>query len=115
MILDKDTMFANDLAYNGSPSVVDLGSVKPARGGEFQIFVTGSSDLAGVTGITITDGATSAAADAFASHTATLAGKTIKFTVPSDIARYMKVALAGTPSAGSWSAGVVLPGVQTNT
>lgn len=113
MILDKNNMFADDLAYNGSPTVVDLQAVRPGPGEPVKIWVQGSSTLAGVTGITITDGATNTAGDAFITWTCTLAGKILEFELPSDVARYVKLALAGSPSAGTWSAGVTLAGVQS--
>lgn len=114
MILDALTLFADNLAYNGTPVVVDLETVNAGPGNPLTVFVTGSPDLAGATGIAITDGATNAAADALITHTATLAGKTLQFELPSDVGRYVKVALQGTPSAGTWTAGIVLPGIQTN-
>jgi len=114
MILDKNAMFADGLAYNGTPTVIDLGSVRPGPGRPIKVFVQGSSTLAGATGVVVTDGATDTAGDALITHIATLAGKIVEFELPSDTARYVKVALAGSPSAGSWSAGIVLPGVQTN-
>jgi hypothetical protein len=113
MILDKNTMFADGLAHNGTPTVIDMESVRPGPGTPIKIFVQGSSTLAGCTGVVITDGATDAAADAHTSHTCTLAGKTIELELPSDIARYVKLDLIGTTTAGTWSAGVVLPGIQT--
>ena len=114
MILDALTLFADNLDYDGTPAVVDLETVKAGPGNPLTVFVTGSPDLTGATGIVITDGATSAASDNLITHTATLAGKTLQFELPSDVGRYVKVALAGTPSDGTWSAGVVLPGIQTN-
>ncbi len=114
MILDALTLFADNLDYDGTPAVVDLETVKAGPGNPLTVFVTGSPDLTGATGIVITDGATSAASDNFITHTATLAGKTLQFELPSDVGRYVKVALAGTPSDGTWSAGIVLPGIQTN-
>lgn len=115
MILDALTLFANNLAYNGTPVVVDLETVKAGPGNPLTVFVTGSPDLTGATGIVITDGATSAAAtNALIAHTATLAGKTLQFELPSDVGQYVKVALQGSPTKGTWSAGIVLPGIQTN-
>lgn len=114
MILDALTLFADNLDYDGTPAVVDLETVKAGPGNPLTVFVTGSPDLTGATGIVITDGATDAASDNLITHTATLAGKTLQFELPSDVGRYVKVALAGTPSDGTWSAGIVLPGIQTN-
>lgn len=112
MILDYNTMFANDLAYNGTPTVLDLGSLKPGPGQPLRIFVQGSSNLAGATGVTITDGTTTAAATALITHTCTLAGKIVYIDLPTDIDQYVKVSLAGSPTAGTWNAGLVM-GDQT--
>lgn len=114
MFLDKNNMFADDLAYNGSSTVIDLQAVGAGKGEPVKFWFQGSSNLAGATGITITDGTTVAAADAFITWTATLAGKILEFTLPSDVSRYVKLALAGSPSAGTWSAGITLNGVQTS-
>lgn len=113
MIIDKNNMFADDLAYDGTPTVVDLQAVGAGKGESVKIWVQGSSTLADATGITITDGATSSAADAHITWTCTLAGKILEFTLPSDVARYVTLALAGSPSAGTWSAGITLEGVQS--
>lgn len=114
MILDQSTMIADDLAHDGTPTVLDLETTKPGPGGIVKMFIQGSTTLAGCTGYVITDGATSAAADAHATVTATLAGTLIEFALPSDIARYVKVDLVGTTTAGTWNCGLVMPGNQTN-
>ena len=114
MILDALTLFADNLAYNGTPVAVDLETAKAGPGNPITVFVTGSPDLAGATGIRITEGATDAAAGSLITHTADLAGKTLQFGLPLDVGRYVKVALLGSPSKGTWSAGIVLPGIQTN-
>jgi len=115
MILDKDMLIADDLAHNGTPTAIDLGAVRPGPGQPIKMFVRTSATMAGATGIVITDGATSAAADAHSTITMSLNGGAIEeFELPSDISRYVKVSLAGTTTAGTWSCGVVLPGVQTN-
>ena len=115
MILDNDTMIADGLAHDGTPTVIDLGPTRPGPGNPIKLFVSGSADLAGATGLVITDGTTVTAADALITHTATLAGVTIEIELPSDVAQYVQADLVGTTSAGTWSCGVVLPGVQTNT
>ena len=115
MILDKNTLFADDLAYNGTPTVIDLQAIGAGKGEKLKIFVQGSSDLATCTGVAITDGATNSASDALLTYVCTLAGKTVEIDLPSDVARYVKVALTtGTSlTAGTWTAGIILPGVQT--
>ena len=114
MILDKTMMFADALAYNGTPTVLDLGSIKKGPGEPLKVFISGSPTLAGATGFVISDGPTAAAGNALITEMGTLAGKTIEIQLPSDVDRYVKVVLAGTVTAGTWSAGIVLPGVQTN-
>ena len=116
MIFDNETMFADDLAYGGSPSVVDMGMTYPGPGRKIRIYVQGNGSLAGATGLTITDGATNSASDSLMSITASAAelNAGIVFTLPNTHARYVKIVLAGTPSAGAWTAGVVLDDEQTN-
>ena len=115
MIYDNETMFASALAHDGTPTVVDMGSTKPGPGRPITVFVQGN-DLAGATGLTITDGATDTAADALTTITASAAelNAGLQFELPSTTARYVKVALAGSTSAGTWTAGVVLDRGQTN-
>ena len=115
MILDKSTMLADDLAYNGTPTVLDLQAVRAGKGEPIRLWAQGSSDLATVTGLTIVDGATSSPSDALMTYVCTLAGKIVEFELPSDVARYVKVTLTGSSiTAGTWSCGVVVRGgVQT--
>ena len=114
MILDNETLFANGLAHDGTAEVIDLGVPRPGPGNPIKIFIQGSSDLAACTGFTVTDGATVSAADALVTQVATLAGVLVEFELPSDVARYVTMDLTGTTSAGTWTAGIVLPGNQTN-
>ena len=113
MILDKATLFADDLAYNGTPEVIDLGNTTPGPGKPLKVFIQGSSTLAGCDGFKLVDGTTSSPADDLLEITANPAGKTIEFDVPSECNRYLTIALVGTVTAGSFSAGIVLEGVQT--
>lgn len=114
MILDNSLAIATNLAYNGTSTVLDLDRAGVGKGEPVRLFVQGSADLTGATGITVTDGATSAAADALMSRTMTLAGQTHEVILPQDTNRFLKVVLAGSPSAGSWSCGVVAQPVQSN-
>jgi len=113
MILDNETMFADKLAFGSPPTVLDMGSIRPGPGEPLKIFVQGSADFAGATGIVITDGTTVAAADPLVTHVCDLTGKLVEFELPSDTAQFVGVALTGTPSAGTWTCGVTLPGNQT--
>lgn len=114
MIIDKSLMIADGLAYNGAPTVINLGKPKMGKGEPITLMVMGSANLAGCTGITITDGATVAAADAHETQVLTLAGQTHRITLRNDVNQYVKVALAGSVTAGTWSCGVVAGAVQTN-
>ena len=115
MILDNTLMIADDLAHNGTPTVIDLQTAGAAKGEPIRLFVQGSANLAACTGFVVTDGATTAAADTLDSVTCDLAGNTVEYFVPFTAARYLKVDLIGTTSAGTWSCGVTLAPVQSNT
>lgn len=114
MMLDNTLKIADNLAFGSASTVIDLGEAKTGRGEPIRLVVSGSASLAGATGITITDGATNAAADALATKICTLAGQTHEFILPSDVNRYLKVVLAGAPSAGTWNCFVVAEPVQSN-
>ena len=115
MILDKEVLFADALAHDGSPEEIDLGSVRPGPGKPIKGFITGSADLAGCTGFSILDADVSPADEAVLDITDDPAGQTIEFELPSNILQFVTIALAGTTSAGSFTAGLVLCGNQTNT
>jgi hypothetical protein len=110
MILDNTLLAADDLAYNGTPTVLDLGSTGKGKGTPIKCFAIGSSALAGSTGVTVTDGATSTAADALTTVTATNAEmiRGIEFELPAHVNRYVKISLTAGSTAGTWSAGIVL-------
>ena len=115
MYLDYTLMIANALAYNGTPAVIDLRKAGIGPGEKVRMIIIGSSDLAGATGYTVTDGTTNAASTAHSSHTCTLAGKAIEFVLNQDVSQYVKVALQGSPSAGTWTCGVIgIGNAQTN-
>jgi hypothetical protein len=115
MILDKDMLFADSLAHNGTPTVLDLGNADVGPGNPIRCFFTTETTLTGCTGLIITDGATSAAADDLMTLDDPLSAVgTIEFTLPSKTQRYVKIDLEGSTSAGTYSCGVVLPGVQTS-
>ena len=112
MILDKECMVADDLAYNGTADTLDTERVSPGPGQPIKMFVQGSG-LSGATGLTITD---SADGSTFAAHSTIVAdfvSGLVEFELRSDVARYVKFALTGTVTAGTWNCGVVLPGNQT--
>lgn len=116
MILDKDMLWADDLAYNGTVEILDLGSVRPGPGEKLKCFITGTA-LAGVTGVTVAHGDTSSSLATLVTLAFTAAminGGPIEFELPSNIKRYVRLNLAGTVTAGTWTAGIVMEGVQTN-
>lgn len=114
MIMDKEVLFADGLAYDGSPGEIDLESIRPGPGEPIKCFISGSADLAGCTGFSILDAAVSPADEAVLDITDNPVGKVIEFDLPSNILRFVTIALVGTVTAGSFSAGIVLPGNQTN-
>ena len=117
MILDKEVMYADELAYDGVPEEIDLGAVNPGPGQPIKIFVQGSADLADCTGFNVLDSATATADTVAMTVVADLIGKIVEVELPSHIKQFTTIALtSGTAvSAGSFSAGIVMPGVQTNT
>lgn len=112
MILDNDLLAADDLAWDGTPTVLDLQAVGIGPGEPVTIFAQGSATF-DPAGLTITDGTTDTAATAFLIWACTLAGKVLHLTLPSDVARYIKISATAGGSAGTWTAGIVLPGVQS--
>jgi hypothetical protein len=114
MILDNSLMVADGLAHDGTPTVIDLGNAEAGPGEPITMFVQGSATLAGCTGFVVTDGSTDTAADALFTHTGSIVGTPIIFRIPSDVARYVKVDLVGTTTAGTWDCGVIVSNGQTN-
>ena len=109
MLLDNDLLFADDLAYGGTPTVLDLGNAGAGKGKPVKCFFTTHTALTGCTGVIITDGATSTAADVLTTLDASdfAAVGTYEFHLPASVNRYVKIALEGTVSAGTYSAGIV--------
>lgn len=118
MIYDALVLWHNAAAYNASVTAIDLGSVRPGPGERLQCFVScENGDMAGLTAITVTDGATDTAADACAVFSLTAAALnaagTFFFDLPHDIARYVKIALTGS-SAGTGITSGLVTGKQNN-
>jgi hypothetical protein len=116
MILDKFALFADALAYGGTPEVLDTLNVKPGPGVPLIMFIGGES-MAGVTGVTIMDKAASGdslAARATVNFTATeMNDGPIQLEFPSNLKRYVSIDLIGTTTAGTYTAGISLAGIQT--
>ena len=115
MILDNEMMFADSLAHDGSPATLDLGAVSPGPGKPIVVFFTTEATLTGATAIAFLDDADGDADEALMTIEAVpAAGTTIQIELPSDTKRYVTMSLSGTTSAGTYSCGVVLEGLQTN-
>lgn len=115
MILDNTLLFADSLAYGGTPTVLDLGGTGRGKGNPIKCFFTTEVALTGCTGIIVTDGATSSPADALLTldEADYAAVGTYEFYLPSTVNRYVTIALEGTVSAGQYSSGIVMEGVQS--
>lgn len=115
MIFDTNLMSADDLAYGGTPTVIDLGNTTPGKGRGCKIFMQGHS-LVAATGLTLTDGATDTAADGYMAITASAAelNAGMEISMTSHCRRYLKVSIAGTASGGTWTCGVILDQGDTN-
>jgi len=115
MILDKTTLWADSLAHDGTPTTLDLDVVNPGPGKPINCFFTTETTLTGATAIAFLDDADGDADEAlFTIEAVPAAGVTIQFQLPSDCKQHVVVALTGTTSAGVYSCGIVLEGVQTN-
>jgi len=113
MIFDKAVMFADGLDVAGTPNDVDLEAVGAGPGEILRISVTVSEGTTGMTGLSLTDSADGSSFSALWTWTGDLAGKTQEFTVPQDVARYLRLNLAGNVTGGTWTAGIVMPGTQS--
>lgn len=114
MIIDNETNYAVATAYGtATGDEVDLGSAAPGPGNPVKCFVQGDG-LTGATGFTISHGDTSGSLTVLETHTTTdIVDDLVEFELPSNIKRYTNITITGTLSAGTWSAGVILPGAQT--
>lgn len=111
MFMDAQALFLDNAAYNATVNAIDLGAVRP-RGKQVKCFIhCKNGDMGGMTALAVTDGATSAAGDAYKSYTlsaAALNAGTFFFTLDADVARYVKIALTGATAGTGITAGVVL-------
>ena len=116
MILDKETLFADDIAVDGTPVDIDTGVDDfpgPGPGQPLKLFVSVTEGTTGATGVSLQDSDDGSSFSALFTWTGDPAGRTVELTVPSDARRHLRLNIAGTVSGGNWSAGIVLPGVQT--
>ena len=115
MILDNDTLFADKLAFGGTPETLDLGAVRPGPGKALKCFFSVHEALTAGTGIQVLDAAAAPADEPLELIEGMPAeGETIEFTLPSTTLQFVTIALVGTVSAGNYSSGIVMD-VQTNT
>lgn len=115
MYQDAKTMFATELAYGGTPSVVNLKHAKMGPGRRLRIQFNGDA-LADATGFELLDGATSSPSDDLATFVFTAAelNEGVTISVPETVAQYLTIALTGTATAGTYTAGLALEEGQTN-
>jgi hypothetical protein len=114
MILDSTLILAQDQDATVAPTLeVDLGSSAAGPGEPVTIFVSGSEDIAGVDGFSVMNSPDMGTYTEAMTVPCDLAGNTVQATLPSDVQRYIKIELTGTPTAGKFSAGLVLD-VQTS-
>ena len=116
MILDKNTLWADSLAYGGTPEVLDLGNAAPGPGQPIKCFFTTESALTGCTGVVFLDDADGNADEPLFTLDPSVfaAVGTHEFYLPSMTQQHITLALEGTVSAGVFSAGIVMD-AQTNT
>lgn len=112
---DGKTMLATALAHGGTPAVVDLKTTTPGKGRRLRIQFNGHS-LAGATGVIVKDGSTSSPTTTLVTVAASSAELNSGMTIyiPETVSRYITIALVGTTSAGTYTAGVVLDDGHTN-
>ena len=114
MLLDSKNMFADGLAYNGTAAVIDLGGTDRGKGEPIKCFIAGHT-LAGVTAVVVNDGTTSSPATlrlTIPFTAAMLNAGPLEFFLPTNVQRYVTLALTGATTGGTWDAGIVR-GVQT--
>ena len=117
MILDNETMFADDLAHDGTPTEVDLSAANAGKGEPLNVFVQGHA-LTSAGNITVSFQTSATSGSGHAVETTLVVtpaeiNEGIQFTVPNaGVKRYAEVTLTGT-TGGTWTSGIVMPGVQS--
>lgn len=115
MILDNEVNIAHQQAFGTAAGTeLDLEAVGAGKGEPLKLFIQGVG-LTGATGYTIESGLTTATYVATDKITVLvpLVDNIVEFELPSNINRFVLITVTGTLSAGTWSAGVTLPGNQT--
>ena len=88
-------------------------TVRPGPGEPLLLFVSGKG-LTDATGFVVTDSVNGTNYnECLKVITTEVQNGVIEVRLPSSVKRYINVTLEGPPTAGTWTCGVVLPGVQT--
>lgn len=112
MIIDKELIAAKNLAYTGTADTIDFG-VKGVGPGEPVTVCVAGHGLTGATGVNVEDSDDGSTFNTAMTVDADIVDGKVFFTLPSDIKRYVTFSLAGTVTAGTWDAYIVLD-AQTN-
>jgi len=114
MILDKETVFAVNTPFGTAGTAIDLGEIDGFAGpGEpLKVFVQGEG-LTGVTGFIVNDGPADTTTNNLMTYVGAIVDHLVEIHLPSTVDQFVNITLTGTVTAGTWSAGIVMPGVQT--
>ena len=115
MILDKTTLFADGIAFGTAATEIDLGNAAAGPGKPIKCFFIAHTVMTAMTAITVLDAPHTVPDEALmtVAAVAPAAGTTIEFDLPSTTQQFVNIAVTGA-TAGTYSAGIVLEGVQTN-
>lgn len=117
MLIDTYALFADELAYDGTPEELDLETIAPGPGKPIKCFFTTLVELEDIETVNVLTADASVADEALISFPPPAPGTTLEFYLPSSTKRFVTLTLTevseGTP-AGSFTSGVVLD-VQTST
>lgn len=115
MILDYETLFADKLAYGGTPVTLDLGAIRPGPGKPLKCFFAAHAVMTSMTALTVLDASVAPADEPLmtVAATAPAAGTLFEFELPSTTQQFVTIAVTGA-AAGNYSCGIVLEGNQTN-
>lgn len=112
MILDNETLFADNLDVTAATTVLDTEITSPGPGEEINIFAVADSTVTGITGLTLEHSADNSTFSTLLSWSGDLAGALVVLQVPSTAKRYLRLSLAGTVAGGNWTAGISMKGIQ---
>ena len=116
MLLDKLTLLADSLAYDGTPEVYDFGVAAPCKSDTYEIFISGEGDVAGATTVTVNTAGTAACGTTIGTVVFTAAALNAapqRVPIPSNCEQFVTIAITGA-TAGTLNAGIIAT-VQANT